>query len=102
VSRYPSIKLPGLLDEYFFGDPLDPKHRMSPDNKTGGSVPLPSFDDEGGYFPPTGVPFNPRMPRNTLMPEKPIDRKRLGELIKKIKGAKVPEFPSEFPRKEQI
>ena len=89
MSKFSHIKLPGLLDP-FFGDPLDPEYRMSPDNKTGGSVPLPSFGEDGGYIPPTGVPFNPRMPRNTLLPDKPIDRKRLGELIKMIKGKQIP------------
>ena len=68
------------------GDPTDERYRKSPSPKTGGKVPLPSFDESGEYFPPTPVPLNPRMPRNTLMPQKPIDARRLKEITDKIKA----------------
>jgi hypothetical protein len=104
----------GLLDLMTFGgalsgkspDPSDDRYRKSPDPKTGGAFPVPSFDEDGGYLEPTPVPLpggylaprppqnqlmpnKPiRPPRNQLMPNKPIDPARLMELINLFKDAK--------------
>ena len=66
----------------------------SPSPKTGGKVPLPSFDDNGEYFPPTSVPVPlPRIdeppPRNQLW-ESPLtpeeQAERQADLIKKLRA----------------
>ena len=86
----PSGALRGLLSEYLEPDPTDPRYRMSPDPRTGGRVPLPSFDEDGNYVPPPETNFNPRKPNNTLRPEKPLDPKLLAELLRKLGGTRTP------------
>lgn len=50
-----------------FGSAL--RSTQSPDNRSGGSVPLPSFGPNGEYIPPTTVPIGDlplQPPRNQL------------------------------------
>jgi len=86
----PTARLQGLLSDFLNGDPTDPRWRMSPDPSTGGRVPLPSFDEDGNYFPPTPVPLRPiRPPANTLAPGKGMDPKELHELLGKIRQSGI-------------
>ena len=92
----------GLLGLLTYGgvpDGMSPDHsryRKSPDPKTGGSFPLPSFDEDGGYLAPTPVPMPggylaPKPPANTLMPSKPLSPEALKKLLSGLK--KVKDFP---------
>ena len=93
-----ALNLPGLLFIAGVGDPTDPRYRMSPDPSTGGEVPLPEFDEDGNYFPPTNVPMNPtplpmpgsQPPRNKLAPRGKMDPKELQELLKRARQSGVP------------
>lgn len=82
------LQLSSLFGE-LLRDPYGPAR--SPDPDTGGAVPLPSFGPDGEYIPPTGVPFNPRMPRNTMRKEKQLSPKELRELLEKVRlGPQLP------------
>ena len=81
------LQLSSLFGE-LLRDPYGPA--MSPDPETGGRVPLPSFGPNGEYIPPTGSPFNPRMPRNTLDPGKGISPEELRKLLEKVRQGPRP------------
>lgn len=80
-----------------FGSAL--RSTQSPDNKSGGSVPLPEFGPDGEYFPPTSVPIGslPLQPprnqlwRSELTPEEQEELQK--ELIGKLKAWKRSKVP---------